>query len=66
MQAEEKKKFQKNVNNIKYNTHIIEISKIEMKERENVFNEILAENFQIFMYVKIAFQSSCTDVYFNQ
>ena len=54
------------MNNIKYNTHIIEISKIEMKERENAFNEILAENFQIFMYVKIAFQSSCTDVYFNQ
>ena len=49
MQAEEKKKFQKNVNNIKYNTHIIEISKIEMKERENVFNEILAENFQILL-----------------
>ena len=49
MQAEEKKKIQKNVNNIKYNTHIIEISKIEMKERENVFNEILAENFQILL-----------------
>lgn len=35
MWAEEKRrKLQKNVNNIKHNTHIMEISKIEMKERK--------------------------------
>ena len=51
MQAREKKrKLQKNVNSTKHVTHIMEISKIEMRERKrNVFNEILAENVQILL-----------------